>query len=348
MAELLFNCPHCNQAVTCDDQFAGQTLQCPGCQQNFIAPAAAPPPGPAPRSPFQRQPAAAPNRNAPPYAPLNRPSTEAKGGAFKWVKIAAVVVLLGVGGYFGAIQIGKWQSNLDAASRKAEANSDGGQLGHIADVYSVLDATEPGGSMGGGGGRYEPARTSRSRYGSRNSDRDADETAPERQLPVIAPAHTLDIAAATIPESRVNGTISGTNFICDTARLDVSGTGLVLSLRQGTNASPDGEILVYLRPRAGEKIGGGSWTVSPEMKNSSVSQVAKRWKPNPKYAATMKGFTTGYALKLELGKIEFGELTGKIFVALPDSEHTVVAGIFQAETTLPDTPESTPAASAAP
>lgn len=264
----------------------------------------------------------------------------------KWVKIAAVVVVLAVGGYFASIQIGKWQTKLNEASRKEEAHSDGGQLGHIAGVYEILDATEPGnGGLGGGdGSRYEPADLSgRSRYGSRAASRGGDNDAPEKQLPVIPPSYTLDVTAAQIPEGRANGAISGTNFVCETARLDIAGNTLVLSLRQGTNASPDREILVYLRPRAGEKIGGGSWTIGPEMKNSAVSQVAKRWKPNPRYAATMKGFSTGYALKLELGAIEFGELTGKIFVALPDPERTVVAGIFKAATTLPDTSDASPA-----
>jgi hypothetical protein len=54
----------------------------------------------------------------------------------------------------------------------------------------------------------------------------------------------------------------------------------------------------------------------------------------------MKSFATGYAMKLELGPIREGELEGKVFLALPDPEQTVAAGIFTAETTLPDTPAS--------
>ena len=74
--------------------------------------------------------------------------------------------------------------------------------------------------------------------------------------------------------------------------------------------------------------------------------MAKRWKTNPKFAPTLKSFPAGYAMKLELGQINEGEIHGKIFVALPDAEQSVVAGVFQAATTLATTasPIANPAA----
>src|SRR5262245_9498835 len=42
MAELRISCPHCNKEITCDDQWAGQELQCPLCQGAFVMPGAAP------------------------------------------------------------------------------------------------------------------------------------------------------------------------------------------------------------------------------------------------------------------------------------------------------------------
>jgi hypothetical protein len=59
-------------------------------------------------------------------------------------------------------------------------------------------------------------------------------------------------------------------------------------------------------------------------------------------------------MKLELGEITNGVLPGKIFVALPDTEQSVVAGVFQATTTLADasgaaaSPVAAPAPTAAP
>jgi hypothetical protein len=64
--------------------------------------------------------------------------------------------------------------------------------------------------------------------------------------------------------------------------------------------------------------------------------VVKLWKTNPKYAAKQKSFSSGYALKLELGQITNGVIPGKIFLALPDPEQSVLAGVFKANTSLTD------------
>jgi hypothetical protein len=47
-------------------------------------------------------------------------------------------------------------------------------------------------------------------------------------------------------------------------------------------------------------------------------------------------FSSGYAMKLELGQLVNGALPGKIFVALPDTEQSVAGGTFTASTSLPD------------
>ena len=164
----------------------------------------------------------------------------------------------------------------------------------------------------------------------------ANPNAAVNELPVIPAVWTLDLNAAQIPEGRVNGKISGTNFVVEMARLEYVGTTPVLSLRQGAGVSPDREILVYLRLKAGEELGGHTWTVTKDMKGTTVPQIAKRWKTNPKYAPKQKNYFTGYAMKLELAQITNSEVAGKIFVALPDPEQSVVAGIFTAATTVTD------------
>ena len=113
-------------------------------------------------------------------------------------------------------------------------------------------------------------------------------------------------------------------------------TAEVLRLFQGASLSPDREILVYLHLSPGQSPTGHTWTVSQEMRDRSVPQVVKRWKTNPRYAPISKAYSSGYAMKLELGEITNGVLPGKIFVALPDTEQSVVAGVFQASTTLAD------------
>jgi hypothetical protein len=68
-----------------------------------------------------------------------------------------------------------------------------------------------------------------------------------------------------------------------------------------------------------------------------VPQVVKLLKTNPRYQATPKNIFSGYAMKLELGQITNGVIPGKIFLAVPpETEQSVVAGVFKANTSLVD------------
>ena len=79
------------------------------------------------------------------------------------------------------------------------------------------------------------------------------------------------------------------------------------------------------------------------MKGTPVSQVVKVWKTDPKFAAQQKSFTTGFALKLELGQMtESNTISGKIFAALPDKERSVIAGVFNAATAASSAPGAAP------
>jgi hypothetical protein len=159
----------------------------------------------------------------------------------------------------------------------------------------------------------------------------------EKQLPVVPPVYSLEMDSAKIPESRVNGMLAGTNFLAESSRVDPTPTAQILRFIQGQPASPDREMLVYLHLKAGEKLGGQVVNVSSDMHGAGVPSVAKRWKTNPRSAPTTKFFSSGYAMKLELGTVTNGVVPGKIYVALPDPEQSVIAGKFMAVTTTPDT-----------
>jgi hypothetical protein len=230
------------------------------------------------------------------------------------------------------------QSKANAKSREAEKNSDGGQVGHIAELNGVLDATEPGKIPSDPGARRRQRQNPAAQQAAMAADADGNPApaAPADSRPVVPAVWTLDLATSKIPEGRVNGAISGTNFVADAARIDPVGTAQVLRFLQGQAVSPDREILVYLHLKAGEKLGGQTLSISQDMRGAGVPQVTKRWKTNPKYAPTLKSFSTGYAMKLELGQFTNNMVPGKIFLALPDTEQSVVAGVFNATVTVPD------------
>ena len=154
-----------------------------------------------------------------------------------------------------------------------------------------------------------------------------------KELPVLPAVWTLDVEQAKIPEGKANGTLAGTNFMVETAIC----VPQLLKLYQGAAAAPDREIQIFLRLNAGEGLTGHTWTVAAQdAAGKSVPQVVKRWKTNPRSAAQSKTFSSGYAMKLELGAVEANMITGKIFLALPDPEQSVVAGVFKAATGVGD------------
>jgi hypothetical protein len=360
MAEMRFTCPQCSQDITCDELWGGHQIQCPTCQAEISVPqpqAQAPaagnplvpkPPGATRLSAGRTQVARPEGALSAPVRQLVAAAPKKKSKIVSILTTAVVLAALGVGGYYGWGWLREHQNKLNAERRKVEQNSDGGEVGHIANLNNVLDATEPGGrglgglnGMGTGSGpRRRDAETPRSvplpagASASGQPGATAVAASPEPQLPLIPAIWTLDLPTARIPDGRVNGSISGTNFVAETASVTATPTAQIFRLTQGALNSPDREILIYLHLKSGESLSGKTWNVSTDMKPPEAPQVAKRWKTNPRYAPTMKQYSTGYAMKLEFGQLTNNTISGKIFVGLPDTEQSVVAGVFNATANL--------------
>jgi type II secretory pathway pseudopilin PulG len=317
MADFRFACPNCGQDIECDELWSGHEIPCPTCQKELTVP---PKPSGPPHAAFA---AAKPGQArlsigsshaervattrpvAPQAAALEQRLAQAKAGqkgnAMKWVTVGAVIIVLGVTGFLGYPYLRDWQAKRSEA---AAQSSDAATQQVATAAAEAAPAAAP---------------------------------AAEKELPLLPAVWTLDVAQAVIPEGRANGTIAGTNFVVETARLDLVGNICLLRLLQGSTASPDLGFMIYLRPSAGESITGRTWTVSQEMRGRTVPQVVRLRKTNPRYAAQQKTFSSGYAMKLELGGITNGVISGRIFLAVPpESEQSVVAGVFKAEASLGD------------
>jgi hypothetical protein len=254
----------------------------------------------------------------------------------------AVLIGLGVGGYFGFTWVKGYQDKKNAEDRTAAANSDGGEFGHAKHLNDVLDATDPA-NMGrisaprrstGGGGNVSPQASAA--MASANAAA-AGGGANAANAAVVPPVYTLDTNALKITDGKVNGTISGTNFVADGSRIDPLSGQLVLRFYQGSVSAPDRSVLIYIRPKLGEPLAGREWLIGPDVKGGP--SIIKMWKAVPTAPQLAnKSFATGYAMDLKLEKIASGKLHGKIFLALPDTERSVISGAFQADTKLPDSP----------
>ncbi|HWQ93762.1 MAG TPA: hypothetical protein VN673_19020, partial [Clostridia bacterium] len=109
--------------------------------------------------------------------------------------------------------------------------------------------------------------------------------------------------------------------------------GGALTLRQGKAWPPDLGVTVHLHARQGEDLAGKTIQIGPN-RPLPVPRVTLRWKDDQQHPVT-RVFTNGYALHLAFGQANNARLPGRIYLALPDPEKSVVAGTFEAEIRKP-------------
>ena len=324
MAEMKFNCPKCQQLIACDELWAGHDLQCPTCHTEILVPSAA-----------------APGATAAP-AEVSGSQGSTPGSLVPQVPTSAAPRL----------SIGQARHQPMSAPPQASATSTTARAAAqfvrpkkksalVSAIPIVVGIAVLGVAGYFGYNWYQKNQETKAAEAQKATNAlAAAQSAAQPEM--VPPTYTLDVNSAVIPQGKVNGKIAGTNFVPETCRLEVVGTSPVLRFYQGAASAPDHEILIYLRPKPGEKWSGHTWTVSSDMKAPAAPQVAKRWKETGKPTPTLQNYATGYAMKLDFGKIENGEIPGKIYIALPDPDQTVIAGNFKASTPFTENPSPAP------
>src|SRR5262249_14551288 len=142
---------------------------------------------------------------------------------------------------------------------------------------------------------------------------------------------TLDVAALNPPDTPVAGRISGQEFKPDKVVFEQGS----LTFRTGKEFFADKEVKVFLTGEsAGESVENLKVEVKPDQEFGvhipHVHMGAK--KPGDPFA-NPEMFMSKYAMKLEMGKIEGGKLTGKIHLCLPDNAKSYLAGTFAIDAT---------------
>lgn len=240
------------------------------------------------------------------------------------LKLGAGVVVAGLVIYFGIGLARSWQAKFNKKSDEIAKKSGGGEMGHIATLYQVLDETDPNKHELPSGAGPDASLTEARRVAHLGS---GGSISQGNGVPLQPPAWTLDLNAASIPGSRAHGMISQGRFVVDFAQITKVDQAYVLSLGEGNPGNPERDVLIYLHPNSG--LSGHSWTISPQMSGGNVPQVVERWKSDPRYAAQQKSFKSGYAMRLEFGQLTADSVPGKIYLALPDGAQSVVAGSFE-------------------
>jgi hypothetical protein len=175
-------------------------------------------------------------------------------------------------------------------------------------------------SLGCGGQGGAPTRPSGPRPGPPGRATGADGPAP-------AP-WSLDLAGRGYPDRPAAGQVHGQEFTPDQVKLE----GSVLRFRQGKEFFADREVQVFLfadpeslaqglhvEARADAQVG------------SQVPHVHLAWMEAGGGVPKTEIFDSKYAMKLDLGKADGSKLPGKVYVCLPDAQHSFLAGTFTAD-----------------
>jgi hypothetical protein len=137
---------------------------------------------------------------------------------------------------------------------------------------------------------------------------------------------TLDLSKAVFPPTVAAGRLKGTGFKCERATVQ----GGKLTLRQGgPGGAPVMGVAIHLFARRGEDLGGKTIEITAN-RPPPLPRVSLRWEDAGQQPGR-EDILAGYALKLTFHKAANGRVGGKIYLCLPDSSESFVAGMFDAE-----------------
>jgi hypothetical protein len=140
----------------------------------------------------------------------------------------------------------------------------------------------------------------------------------------------LDLTEAAFADTSADGRVHGATFKVDRAYLQ-NGT---MTLRQGTGGTADLSVSIALTKQE-ENWDGNALVISPA--NASAPKVTLRWRTDGSKTGT-QSFSSGYAMKLEVGKVANEKAPGKIYLCTPDDAKSLVVGTFTLEIRKPRAP----------
>jgi len=137
---------------------------------------------------------------------------------------------------------------------------------------------------------------------------------------------TLDLSKAAFPEAVAAGSLNGIGFRCERATLQEG----KLTLRQGgPGGAPVMGVAIHLFARRAEELSGKTIEIAAT-RPPPLPRVSVRWEEGRQQAGRADVWA-GYALKLAFRQPANGRLAGKLYLCLPDSAKSFVAGTFDAE-----------------
>jgi hypothetical protein len=136
----------------------------------------------------------------------------------------------------------------------------------------------------------------------------------------------MKLAGVEIPSGPVTGRIQGQPFKMEKATLENGW----LKFLEGKDFFADREMDVVLFENDPAKLSGRTFTV-PKEESGGNPHIWMKWKEKGGNVPKQRNFMERYALRLEFGKLSNGKLPGKLYLCVPDTEKSFVAGTFEVQ-----------------
>lgn len=338
MSESKISCPHCAQHITLDEAWAGQTINCPACQQPFLIPgvpqavqSAPPPPPPPPPAPGLRMQGAAGSPVPPPPISAGRPGAarpQSVGGPQKTSGLAIASLVLSLLGCFGITALAGIICGHMARSRIRKDPSLGGGglalagliIGYVMFVLTIgwwtlftvgfmkgFNEARHQAKLGGG----FPAISTNALSGEEMVTFDAPE---KEKLPA--------------PEGAVSGSIQGQTFTYTKSTLHKGMS--MLEVSEGEEFFAERAVKIFLFLKSGESVENRTWKINATGTGMNP-HVHLSWKEGDQDGVPKTEIvTSGYQLELKTGAITNDTITGSISLKVTGKTPAELKGNFNA------------------
>jgi len=135
-----------------------------------------------------------------------------------------------------------------------------------------------------------------------------------------------DLKKVAIPNRPAAGQIHGKPFRVEKAELDSQN---ILTLRQGKEFFADRDFKVFLF-LSGEKPDGKTIEVNASSRMGMTAHVHMSWMEAKRTIPQIEMAMDKYTMRLVFGKRKNGKITGQIYLCMPDTQKSYVAGHFTA------------------
>ena len=342
MSESKISCPHCAQHIALDDTWAGQTINCPVCQQPFVIPGTPPTAQvitPTPMAPGLRIDRAAASPAPPPPVSSGRPgaTSPANASATKTSVLAIVSLVLSIlgcgvfaiaGVICGHIARGQIRRNRNLSG--AGFATAGIIIGYVMLALNLGLATKFVLDVRQRVKEVQVRQAGQSQFpqpvGGSTGARSMDVNPGGNPTRPSGVSGVKVQSSVPTPADAVSGTVKGEPFAYTRSSLSATVGSLEIDGREVTTEGT--LVTVFLNPKRGESLANRTWHITPTTALAATPTVfVIRLHAG---TSTKDRINSGYQMELATGEISNGVISGTITLKIGGAAPVDIKGNFVA------------------